>query len=395
MLLALFEAAVRATLIAGAVALVLRAMHIESSAVRHAAWSAVVMVMLLLPLLAAWGPTVSFPVLPGTARGSATAMIVVDDARAASARSEGSLDAKAPLVSAAIRWQRYLGALYLLGLGTLLFRLAAGSLQVKRLLRDGVLEKGRMTHPSCVSPVAVGWFRPTVIVPPRWSDWSLECRDAILAHEAEHVRRRDPLVKWVALLNRALFWFHPLAWWLERQVSALAEEACDRAVLSRGHAPGEYADSLLQVARSARDAVGRVPTLGMAMAGTRLSRRVALILDGAEAQHVSQTRRAWTATLCALSVVILTTGTLGQTTLAPERQRSVAAVSALARQAKAEAAYGLGERGGRNRPVAEGGVAAAVQGSMLDATEASAFMGEWVLTLEVPRDDGTSIEFDH
>ena len=59
----LFESAVRATLLAAAVALVLRAMRIESPAVRHAAWSSMVAIMLLLPALVMWGPKVSLRIL--------------------------------------------------------------------------------------------------------------------------------------------------------------------------------------------------------------------------------------------------------------------------------------------------------------------------------------------
>ena len=40
----------------------------------------------------------------------------------------------------------------------------------------------------------------------------------VLAHEGEHARQRDPLIVALALLNRAVFWFHPLAWWLESRV---------------------------------------------------------------------------------------------------------------------------------------------------------------------------------
>src|SRR5512140_2695582 len=57
-------------------------------------------------------------------------------------------------------------------------------------------------------------------------------------------RRRDPLVEWLALLNRAVFWFHPLAWWLERKLSALAEDACDAAVLRGGHDAHAYSEYL-------------------------------------------------------------------------------------------------------------------------------------------------------
>ena len=83
-----------------------------------------------------------------------------------------------------------------------------------------------------------------------------------MIHEREHARRRDPLVQWLALLNRCVFWFHPLAWWLERKLAALAEEACDAAVLAGGHAPHDYARYLIEMARSVNanrsaDSMGR------------------------------------------------------------------------------------------------------------------------------------------
>jgi len=52
----------------------------------------------------------------------------------------------------------------------------------------------------------------------------------------------------LALLNRAVFWFHPLAWWLERRMAALAEEACDAVVLAHGHDPRDYSRYLIDMA---------------------------------------------------------------------------------------------------------------------------------------------------
>jgi beta-lactamase regulating signal transducer with metallopeptidase domain len=48
-----------------------------------------------------------------------------------------------------------------------------------------------------------------------------------------HVRRADWAIAMLEGLNRRLFWFHPLAWWVERQLASLAEQACDDAALRR------------------------------------------------------------------------------------------------------------------------------------------------------------------
>jgi beta-lactamase regulating signal transducer with metallopeptidase domain len=49
----------------------------------------------------------------------------------------------------------------------------------------------------------------------------------------------------MAGVNRALFWFHPLAWWTERRLAALAEQACDDAALAELGSRENYARALL------------------------------------------------------------------------------------------------------------------------------------------------------
>jgi beta-lactamase regulating signal transducer with metallopeptidase domain len=180
--------------------------------------------------------------------------------------------------------------IYVLGVLILLLRLAIGSLHARALMRRAQSEAGMLTSDACASPITVGWLRPAVILPTDWTQWSAAQLDAVLSHEGEHARRRDPLVQWLALLNRAIFWFHPLAWWLERRLSALAEEACDNAVLSRGHDPRDYSQYLLSLARSVLSAGRRVDALGMTMPGSSLPRRIPVILAGAKPQRISRIR---------------------------------------------------------------------------------------------------------
>jgi VWFA-related protein len=108
------------------------------------------------------------------------------------------------------------------------------------------------------------------------------------------------LVHWLALLNRAVFWFHPLAWWLERRVSALAEEACDAAVLARGTDPCLYSECLLDMARRVSRAGSRVQAWGMAMPGSCLPQRVRRILTAGPAPCLTRTQTAAVAAACTL-----------------------------------------------------------------------------------------------
>ncbi len=317
MLAVLLEAAVRATLIVLAIAIVLLAMRVRQTTLSHAVWTVVVVIMLLLPVWIAWGPRTALPLLGPEAWQSAmltrtaAETAVLPDALEAHA----GLPADAPH-QARLNWGPYVMVLYLAGLGVLLVRLVIGTLRVKRLLRGAVLEDCKLTHAACSTPVTVGWVRPKVILPESWSGWPERQLSAILAHETEHVRRRDPLIQWLALLNRAVFWFHPLAWWLERELSRLAEEACDAAVLARGYEPREYAEYLLTLARSVACAGARVKVLGMAAPGTGLPQRIRKILERVQAQPASRARHACVVLASAASAVTFTVGSLAHAQLA-------------------------------------------------------------------------------
>lgn len=102
---------------------------------------------------------------------------------------------------------------------------------------------------SLVGPAVVGFFRVTVLIPAVVADkLKGESVAPILAHELLHVRRGD---LWVGLLQtvaQALWWFHPLVWWVGRVTSREAERCCDEEVLGELKCdPASYARALLDV----------------------------------------------------------------------------------------------------------------------------------------------------
>lgn len=311
MLSLMLESAIRATLIAGAVALILLLLRVRQVTLLHRLWTGVMAIMLLLPVLITWGPRTKLPVLPAAAWQSAMLTRTAEDT--AVARESGV--AQAEVAAGEPRqepmpWGTYVGALYFAGMGVLLTRLAIGVSRVKRLVREAVLDRCNLTHAACAAPVTVGWFHPAVLLPDDWRRWPERQLSAILAHEQEHVRRRDPLIQSVALLNRAVFWFHPLAWWLERELARLSEEACDAVVISLGHEPREYAEHLLSLARSVAYAGKRVDVLGMAAAETGLPQRIRKIMSRVQPPPVSQTRLACVILACAAVAVTFSAGSV-------------------------------------------------------------------------------------
>jgi hypothetical protein len=311
------ECAIRAALIALGTAVVLRILQVKSARARHAAWTAVVLLMLLLPAWMAWGAKASLRVLPATNAAAPGGSILFPAIAAPTSRASSYLQIHAPGRQPAQTWWNLLAGVYLLGLGVLLTRLAIGTARAHLLVRRAVIRENRLTSSCCAAPVTVGCLRPTVILPESWRDWPPAQLDAVLVHEHEHARRRDPLAQWLALLNRAVFWFHPLAWWLERRLSALAEEACDAAVLERGHDPIEYSEWLLELARNVLQTGARVQVLGMAMPGRALPRRIKRILEERPAPRISRVRMACVVAGCALLSTLFAAGKVDRRMPAP------------------------------------------------------------------------------
>jgi len=71
--------------------------------------------------------------------------------------------------------------------------------------------------------------------------------EAILAHELCHVRRRDNLAAAAHMFVEAVFWFHPLVWWLGTRLVDERERACDAEVVRMGSEPQVYAESILKI----------------------------------------------------------------------------------------------------------------------------------------------------
>jgi len=56
-------------------------------------------------------------------------------------------------------------------------------------------------------------------------------RDAVIAHELAHVRRRDDLVRWLEIVALVAFWWNPAAWLARRKLREAEEECCDAWVV--------------------------------------------------------------------------------------------------------------------------------------------------------------------
>jgi hypothetical protein len=195
---------------------------------------------------------------------------------------------------------RWLFIVYLTGVAAFGAYRFAGWLFMRRLLaRSRRLRQGVLLQSSDVTvPVALGVWRPAVLVPSDWRDWGATPRRAAMAHEFEHIRRRDAWTLSLARWATSLLWFHPLVWWVARKTAELAEMACDARALETVRDPERYSKILVEFAAAVGRKGRRASIPGLAFAGApRLDRRIDQIFASSQRKLRRLRRPALTAAI--------------------------------------------------------------------------------------------------
>jgi len=164
------------------------------------------------------------------------------------------------------------------------------------LVRHTLSKHGTQSVALCTSnemkvPAAIGlWNR--MVVFPTWaiSELSPDELNQVVLHELAHLRRLDDWSSLAQQIIKALFFFHPAVWWIERKASLEREMACDDAVLEETGRPRAYAECLARLLE--RSLIRRSFSMAQAAVGKvrQMSRRVAQILDP---NRPAQTGAGW------------------------------------------------------------------------------------------------------
>ncbi len=220
----------------------------------------------------------------------------------------------APLLVVPASWAPYIFAAWLVIAGIMLARLAAGFVHVARLRRScvpldpssidsalhqaldgsGTLRKIELCTSAIVGvPTAIGLFRPAVVLP-AWlvDELSPEEKRQLVLHEIAHLRRWDDWTNLAQKTIKAVLFFHPAVWWIEKKASLEREMACDDAVVAATANPRAYAECLAHLAE--KNVMRRALTLAQAAVGRmrQTSLRVARILHR---DRATSTRFNWVA----------------------------------------------------------------------------------------------------
>jgi bla regulator protein blaR1 len=259
---AMFYCLAEGTVLAGLVWLLLRLVPRRNSGTRFAIWFSTLVAMVLLPFLGAF-PRSTAMAQPG----------------------------HGITISNSVAYGLFYGWLAIAGIG--LARVAIGLWQLRRLRKScveidplalssesqKVVEQFRSSSVAICSssrlevPTAIGLFKPAIVVP-SWliSEATPAELEHILLHELAHLRRRDDWTNLAQKIVKAVLFFHPLVWWIERRLTLDREIACDDAVLAQTASPDLYAKCLTHIAEKsfvrrqialAQAAVSRVRQLSL------------------------------------------------------------------------------------------------------------------------------------
>jgi hypothetical protein len=156
-----------------------------------------------------------------------------------------------------------------------------------------------------LEPGVFGLFRPILLLPEGFVERLTPSQvEAVLAHELCHVRRHDNLFASIHMLVEAMFWFHPLVWWIGARLVEERERACDEGVLVLGSEPRIYAEAILSVCKLYVES----PLVCVSgVAGANLRRRIEAIMTNRCGQRLNRGKKFLLASagVAALAVPVL------------------------------------------------------------------------------------------
>jgi beta-lactamase regulating signal transducer with metallopeptidase domain/cytochrome c-type biogenesis protein CcmH/NrfG len=156
--------------------------------------------------------------------------------------------------------------------------------------------------PGLLEPGVVGWLHPVLLLPSDIMD-RLTPRQfqAVLAHELCHVRRLDNLTSVIHMAVEAIFWFHPLVWWVGARLVDERERACDEEVLQLGNEAHVYSEGILKVCKAYLASPVRCVS---GVTGSDLKKRIQSILAGHVAGQLTRAKKAALVTAGFTAVIV-------------------------------------------------------------------------------------------
>jgi len=167
-------------------------------------------------------------------------------------------------------------------------------------------------------PLTAGWWRPVILLPATLlTQMPAPLLEALLAHEVAHIRRFDYLFNLLQVAVEALLFYHPVVWWLSREMRVEREKIADELAAGYLGEPRRLALALEQLSHL-DPGCAPTPFLGQYAGRGELSDRIRqLVRPGHRPPR-------WRAVVPAVGLAMLATG-IALITLRAEPVRDAAA----------------------------------------------------------------------
>ena len=133
---------------------------------------------------------------------------------------------------------------------------------------------------------SLGWRSRLIIPRELWKSLAERQRSTLVVHELAHLRRGDHFVRIFELVVTALFWWHPVVWWVRHALRDAEEQCCDAWVVwAFPDAARSYAETLLEAIDFLNGSEKAEPLLASGFGKvSHLRRRLTMILTGSSSR---------------------------------------------------------------------------------------------------------------
>jgi beta-lactamase regulating signal transducer with metallopeptidase domain len=261
--------------LAAGVGICLRLVPRTTAAVRFAIWTAVFVVLAVLPLVHA------------------------------SSNAGSGIPGRGSLVHVDVRWSFAIAALWLIASLVRGIKLVMSAVRLRGIWKRAVPVEGSEALLSaagfrgvelCTSrdvdrPSVIGFFSPRILIPEElFKRLTTAEFGQIVLHEVGHLRRADDWINLLQKLSLVVVPLNPVLMWIERRLCLERELACDDEVLRMTKAPKSYAICLTNLAEHRLGRRAAALALGAWERRPELVQRVHSILQSGERMGRMQAR---------------------------------------------------------------------------------------------------------
>ena len=139
---------------------------------------------------------------------------------------------------------------------------------------------------DAVIPVTFGYNHPVLVLPKSLHSDDEKC-NLVIRHELTHISQNDFITHLLAVITKAIFWFHPLIHRLHNEIIEYRELRCDSMILSEESVSRKkYAQLLLELLPLPN--INKELSVNMAQESSNLKKRIQMITQSQYKQKHSK-----------------------------------------------------------------------------------------------------------